>query len=255
MPHVALAERLAALVGEKRFGASTAWLCKRLDAHAADLGDALEIAKSRGALFGFAGHWMNAEQELAAWTIFSDRLESLHQKKPRAFEHSAKEIATAVGLPLEGKSLQRWIAHRQALGSLRASGDMVAMSGFCPALSTKQTEFLARVCVALDKLAAAGPSIADLTREVHAPPQAVSEILRIGCAVGQVVEIAPGLHLTQGKMDDWIGIVRSASSKGELATAEVRDALSTSRRVAVALLEWLDQHGETERVGDLRRLK
>jgi len=255
MPHTALAERLAALVGEKRFGASTAWLCKRLDAHAADLGDALETAKSRGALLGFAGHWMNAEQELAAWTLFSDRLEGLHQKKPRAFEHSAKEIATAVGLPLEGKSLHRWIAHRQVLGSLRATGDMVAIAGFCPALSPKQTEFLARVCAALDKLAVVGPSIADLTREVHAPPQAVAEILRIGCAVDQVVEIAPGLHLTQSKMEDWVGIVRKASTQGDLATAEVRDALGTSRRVAVALLEWLDQHGETERVGDLRRLK
>jgi len=42
---------------------------------------------------------------------------------------------------------------------------------------------------------------------------------------------------------------------GEVSAAQVRDHLQTSRKYALALLEYLDQIGFTERRGDVRVLK
>jgi len=44
-------------------------------------------------------------------------------------------------------------------------------------------------------------------------------------------------------------------TQGEITAAQVRDHFQTSRKYVLALLEYLDAQGITERVGDARRLK
>ncbi|MGB9668886.1 MAG: SelB C-terminal domain-containing protein, partial [Anaerolineales bacterium] len=44
-------------------------------------------------------------------------------------------------------------------------------------------------------------------------------------------------------------------TRGEITAAQVRDHFQTSRKYVLALLEYLDAQGITERVGDVRRLK
>ncbi|MBK8836841.1 MAG: SelB C-terminal domain-containing protein [Anaerolineae bacterium] len=43
--------------------------------------------------------------------------------------------------------------------------------------------------------------------------------------------------------------------RGTITAAEVRDALGTTRKYALALLEHLDESGVTRRVGDARVLR
>ena len=44
-------------------------------------------------------------------------------------------------------------------------------------------------------------------------------------------------------------------SKGKITVAEVRDLLSTSRKYALALMEYMDEQKITRRVGDERVLR
>jgi selenocysteine-specific elongation factor len=50
-------------------------------------------------------------------------------------------------------------------------------------------------------------------------------------------------------------IIDLLKSRGVITAAEVRDHFNTSRRYVLALLEYLDAQGITERDGDIRRLK
>jgi selenocysteine-specific elongation factor len=50
-------------------------------------------------------------------------------------------------------------------------------------------------------------------------------------------------------------IIDLLKSKGTITAGEVRDHFNTSRRYILALLEYLDAQGITEREGDFRRLK
>lgn len=56
-----------------------------------------------------------------------------------------------------------------------------------------------------------------------------------------------------GAMRDWV--IATIQAKGEVTAADVRDHFNTSRKYAIALLEYLDTTRVTQRVGDTRVLR
>jgi selenocysteine-specific elongation factor len=70
-----------------------------------------------------------------------------------------------------------------------------------------------------------------------------------------LVAIAPGLYLGRSTLDRAVAELRRAFAGGRpFAATEAKEALQTTRRTAIPLLEHLDRSGVTVRLGDLRRL-
>jgi selenocysteine-specific elongation factor len=91
-------------------------------------------------------------------------------------------------------------------------------------------------------------------------PPSITQILSAGIsrdaleaaiASGALVRISRDLVMTRTLVDRALETVRSAGASG-VTVGSVREALGTSRRFAVPLLEHLDAMGATKRVGDLR---
>lgn len=73
---------------------------------------------------------------------------------------------------------------------------------------------------------------------------------------GTLVQLSPEVVLLDETFRDALDRIRSALQDGATITvAGVRDLLSTSRKYALALMEYLDRTGVTVRVGDERRLR
>src|SRR3712207_197366 len=68
---------------------------------------------------------------------------------------------------------------------------------------------------------------------------------------GALARIAPDLVVTRGFVDRAVAAVREAEPAGATVSA-VREALGTSRKYAVPLMEHLDRTGATRREGDRR---
>lgn len=68
---------------------------------------------------------------------------------------------------------------------------------------------------------------------------------------GLVVRVAPDLIFTPALIERAEAIVKAADIAG-IRVSAFREALGTSRRYALPLLEWFDQRGVTRREGDLR---
>jgi len=68
---------------------------------------------------------------------------------------------------------------------------------------------------------------------------------------GLVVRVAPELVFLPDLIDRAREIVAGASGSG-ITVSAFREALGTSRKYAVPLLEWFDQRGITRRDGDVR---
>jgi selenocysteine-specific elongation factor len=67
--------------------------------------------------------------------------------------------------------------------------------------------------------------------------------------------VAPGAYLGRSTLEEAVATLRGAFPDGRLfAASEAREALGTTRRTAIPLLEHLDRSGVTVRLGDLRRL-
>jgi selenocysteine-specific elongation factor len=73
---------------------------------------------------------------------------------------------------------------------------------------------------------------------------------------GQLVRLNPEVLLLPGTYDELVAWVkRYISEHGSVNVAQVRDAFKTSRKYALALLEYLDDQRVTKRVGDERLLR
>jgi selenocysteine-specific elongation factor len=68
---------------------------------------------------------------------------------------------------------------------------------------------------------------------------------------GMVVRLSPDLVVTPGVVERAAALVRERAADGT-SVSQLREALGTSRKYAVPLAEWMDAHGLTRRVGDLR---
>jgi selenocysteine-specific elongation factor len=70
-----------------------------------------------------------------------------------------------------------------------------------------------------------------------------------------LVAIAPGLYLGRSTLERAVQELRRAFANGRpFAATEAKEALGTTRKTAIPLLEHLDRSGVTLRQGDLRRL-
>lgn len=138
---------------------------------------------------------------------------------------------TAAGFALAGGALRRG-DHRPALPPrLQAAGDWVRR-----ALNEKPVE---------------PPARKELVRD--APGR---EALRFLLDTGQAVEVSPELVLSAEGFDAAREAVRLHLARhGTATTSELRQAVGTSRRVIIPLLEKLDRDGVTLREGDQRRLR
>lgn len=106
----------------------------------------------------------------------------------------------------------------------------------------------------LDRLLAA------IGGEREATPPTVGELLALGIGrdvieaaarSGSVVRLSPNLAVTAGSVERAKEVIRGAGAAG-ITVSAFREAMGTTRKYALPLLEWCDRQGITRRDGDLR---
>ena len=115
--------------------------------------------------------------------------------------------------------------------------------------------------VTLDErlLAEADRYIAALAASPYSPPPDIAidaELQNYLLEEGRIVRASPEVVYTKGAFDEMVAKVTDLlKSKGSVTIADVRDMFGTSRKYVLALLEQMDQHRITRRVGDDRVLR
>jgi selenocysteine-specific elongation factor len=68
--------------------------------------------------------------------------------------------------------------------------------------------------------------------------------------------VAPDLYYAAEAVEEGRRrIAEHCAAHGEITAAAFRDAIGSSRKFAIAFLDWCDRTGVTIRVGDARRLR
>ena len=145
------------------------------------------------------------------------------------------------------------------LAGLRRDGRVAEARGFValPEHAATITDGDARVrtalLTALERGGMSPPSLEDLRR--LGDQAAVERMLQVLTDEGAITQIASDLRITTAVLEHARQMVVQMLRSGEDVTvAVVRDRLQTSRRYALALLEYLDAVRITRRVGDRRAL-
>jgi selenocysteine-specific elongation factor len=137
-----------------------------------------------------------------------------------------------------------------AAGQLVAEGPVVRLPDHGVRLDAAQRAVRARVEAAVAEAGVTVKSDAEL-----AALGADRRLLDVLVRLGVLVRVAPGLHLGRDALDQAVGSLRHAFPDGRSFTAtDAKQAMGTTRKTAIPLLEHLDRSGVTVRNGDLRRL-
>ncbi|GIH95701.1 SelB C-terminal domain-containing protein [Planobispora siamensis] len=192
------------------------------------------------------------ESALAAgeWLADPGRWDALRDRLVRVVTARAAEHPHDPGLPAEAVRQALELPDRSLVDALAAGTGLSRVRG---RLSAAAPELPPRLARALETLTA------ELEREPFAAPTA-ERLAGLGLrpgdlaaaeTAGRLVRIAPGVVLAPGCADRAVEIL--AALPQPFTAAQARQALNSTRRVTIPLLEHLDRLGRTRRTTDSLR--
>ena len=170
-----------------------------------------------------------------------------HESDPGAMGLRTSDLARSMDAPAE--AIGELAAAAAAQGSVRLEGPHVVLAGHTVVLTEAEQRTALRLLAHLDHGGSTPPSLGEALT-------ATSGSRRLAAALaqdGRLVMLAPDIALSRETYAVWLRAVRNLFETAPSVTVrEVRDTLGTSRKYALALLEYLDSRAVTRRVGDAR---
>lgn len=137
-------------------------------------------------------------------------------------------------------------------GRFFIQGDRIQIAGYKVPLSTKESEWSRTIRQLYEEQSYQPPSVQELQSRFAGQDKVVEGLLSILKEEGFLTEVAQGVFFSTQTIQDakeWAG----THGQGDgFTVAEFRDAVGTSRKYALALLEYLDSIKVTKRVEDRR---
>jgi len=141
----------------------------------------------------------------------------------------------------------------EADGKIEVVAGAVRLPGFTPTLSGDRAEYGGVLKQKLTAAGAQGVTVGELAGEM--PQETAVEIAEFFVRAGIAARVGSDRYYAQVVLDEisrtTVALIRQ---RGEVAPADLREALGLSRKYLIPLLEWLDARQITMRVGDTRRL-
>ncbi|MBS1713205.1 MAG: selenocysteine-specific translation elongation factor [Armatimonadetes bacterium] len=245
-------DAVLAALASRSAGAATEDVCRVVGKTPQALGSVFEALLAAGAVQGFAGLWFRNDEWDEARARFLKALGAVHEEAPTRILVPREAVVAKAALAWKGKPLDRIVARLEHEGAVRVSGTLVGLEGRTAVLSAPQRSLLDRVKTLLDEAGVNVPDAMVLSQAVGVPPQAVSGIMQVGLDAGEVVRVAEGLVYTRQGLANVLDSAQRSLGGQEFTAGGFKEALGTSRKYAIPLLEHFDAKGWTVRRGDVR---
>jgi selenocysteine-specific elongation factor len=101
------------------------------------------------------------------------------------------------------------------------------------------------------------PRVRDLSKMLCVREASIRQLMKTLGRIGRLHEVTQDrffLRSTMAEIGGILEIIAAESADGQFTAAQLRDKLGNGRKVAIAILEFLDGRGVTVRRGDLRRI-
>jgi len=139
-------------------------------------------------------------------------------------------------------------------GRFARAGDRIHLAGWTPRLDDGAQSIRSAILKMLKDNPLQTPRPKDLL-ELFEPTESVEGVLDLLLQSGEVVRISEDVILLPETFEQAQEVIRRhIGEHGDITAGDLRDRLGTSRKYSVALLEYLDGTGFTQRVGDKRVL-
>jgi selenocysteine-specific elongation factor len=138
-----------------------------------------------------------------------------------------------------------FVHHLASAGALVREGTILRLPGHT--VTTEGREDADRLVEAVRAAEPTPPSVPDLVGRGHG-----LELIRATCREGRLVRVSPDIVVTPDFLARAEEIVRAHGTPPGITVSRFREALGTSRKYALPILEYFDSRGITRRTGDVR---
>jgi len=196
-----------------------------------------------------ADSWLVTKNE---WLDLSKKLIKIigdyHKKHPLREGIRNEDVPNLIGVSRKIVSLI--IEKMQLEGIIRSSGAYLMLNDHQVIFSADQLDRIRQLEGVFSESPCLTPSVNRCIEIVG------EEVYYALISQGKIVEVTRNIVFDKNDLDQIIQETRSLLRNGhEISAGEFRDYFNTTRKYAIALLEYLDKKGITERIGDLRVLK
>ena len=213
-----------------------------------------ELQEQFGLAPAGAGEWLVSSAVRAATSAtVTAFLAALHEERPLVegaalgeVRAVATEAARTAGAPRNAGIGEAVLDAMHDEGWLVRTATTVRLATHQVALTGHEAELDRLLAAVSGDAEATPPTVNELVQEGFDP-----ELIDAAGGAGIVVRIAPDLVVAPALVERAAALVRDNAAEG-LTVSRLREALGTSRKYAVPLAEWMDAHGRSRRVGDLR---
>lgn len=187
-----------------------------------------------------------------AKTVLSD----YHKEHPLKAGMRRDELWTQL-LPKQDFALvDRVIGLIAERGFIRLDGNLAADADFSPAMSDEHKAMTNKLIKIFLDSGVETPGLDELNEQFAKEKKAFKQSFDALIDGGELVMLTPKIAIHCQHYDAAVqAFDRLESEHGEVTLAAFRDALGTSRKYALALLEQFDRKGMTKKEGDARRRK
>jgi selenocysteine-specific elongation factor len=175
-------------------------------------------------------------------------LDEFHRAYPLRAGMPREEMKSRLGLP--ARTFDQVIEKAVEEKIIRANADVLLRPDFSIAFKPELQKKIETILSQFTQTPYAPPSAQEVEESIGA------EALATLVAQDKLVRLNDSVVLSPqafAAMRD--GVIATIRSRGQITAAEVRDQYNTSRKYAIALLEYLDDKRITKRVGDARVLR
>ncbi|HUU90650.1 MAG TPA: selenocysteine-specific translation elongation factor [Phycisphaerae bacterium] len=240
-----------ALLKEAGEALSPAELARRAQMQPRRVDDLLAALRDEGTVLDAGAAVVHRDVVRDAAARMSERLDVFHEANPMRLGMEATDLAREAGGGRGGAGLA--LEGLIADGKVERHGSVVALAGRGARVSAEDARLREQVESALREAGLTPPPPEAIAESLGADADRVAAIMRLLGDEGTLVRLDEGLVMHRDAVEKAKRVVLDLFAKsGGFSTVEFRDALGTSRKFAVPLLDYFDTIRLTVRSGSRR---
>jgi selenocysteine-specific elongation factor len=188
-------------------------------------------------------------------TKLKELLESYHRRNPLKNGISKEELRTKVFEGMKPKLSDLVFGYFETCGIIRLENQYAALSGFKVQFNKQQEHIRDTILREFKKNRFNPPRLSELAAANRLNINQCQEVYIALIEMGELVKLDEDIAFSKDAYSEAVELLRKhIKENGAIQLGQFRDLLGTSRKYAMALLDYFDQNKITKRIGDNRVL-
>ena len=180
-------------------------------------------------------------------------LEKFHKANPAKAGLGRDELRSRIARELPDRPYRNLLEALEEQGLIALDGDTVRIGSHEAKLTPEQEALAGKILKLLEKTQVSAPFLPEIIEDLKAPLADLKTVLNLLADRGDLVRIKDDYFIVTGAHESLLkGVEEYFNTKQEMALADFREIVNTTRKWMIPLLEYLDRTQVTMRKGDVR---